>query len=76
MKVSDVLLEHAAMGDLRLQDPWSKQGSSKQAFDILYWWPVADGTAGFSPPTSTGNDRPITAALVNAVLHHVSSSGQ
>jgi hypothetical protein len=45
-----------------------------QAFDILYWWPTA--RFGLSPPTSTGNDTPITAALVNVVLHHVSSSGR
>jgi hypothetical protein len=71
MKVSDVFLERAAMGDLRLQDPWSKASASLR-HSLL----VADGTAGFSPPTSTGNDTPITAALVNVVLHHVSSSGR
>ena len=49
MKVSDVFLEHAAMGDLRLQDPWSKASAS-----LRHSLQVADGTVGFSPPTSSG----------------------
>ena len=66
-----MFLERAAKGDLRLQDPWS-EASAGLRHSLL----VADGKVGFSPPTSTGNDTPITAALVNVVLHHVSSSGQ
>jgi len=63
MKVSDVFLEHAAMGDLRLQDPWSKASASLR-HSLL----VADGTAGLSPPTSSDIViTPIAAALVNVV---------
>jgi hypothetical protein len=49
MKAPDVFLERAAKGDLRLQDPWSKASASLR-HSLL----VADGTAGLSPPTSSG----------------------
>jgi hypothetical protein len=40
----------------------------QQAFDILYWWLVADGAFGLSPPASSGIIiTPVTAALVNVV---------
>jgi hypothetical protein len=64
MKAPDVFLERApAKGDLCLQDPWS-EASAGLRHSLL----VADGTAGLSPPTSSGIiTTPITAALVYVV---------